>query len=603
MCGICGFFSLQRPIGEARSILERMTKTLRHRGPDDLGIWWNEENRVGLGHCRLSIHDLSKAGHQPMVSSSGRFYLSFNGEIFNFQVLRLELEKSGCRFLGHSDTEVLLEAIDHWGLKEALSRFNGMFAFALWDMREKVLHLVRDRIGEKPLYYGWVHETFLFGSELKAFRAHPDFKAVINRDALTLYLRHSYIPEPYSIFEGIQKLPPGSLLTVPLEKGAKTVKPFVYWSGQSVAESGMADPFPGTEKEARLSLEILLQEAVRLRMTADVPLGILLSGGIDSSLIAAIMQSLSPRPIRTFSVGFQETEYNEAGFARRVADHLKTDHTEICVSSREAMAMIPKLPRLYDEPFADASQIPTFLISEAARRDVTVTLSGDGGDELFGGYSRYLKWSFLWKTMDRLARPLSDRLYRRSLSVWKEPEKILEGDKKRGADFSAGDFFGDGREVVSRKMLADLIDYLPNDVLTKVDRASMGVGLEMRIPFLDSQVVAFAWRLPLPMKIRRGKGKWLLRQILAKHLPFPLFDRPKMGFDLPIGTWMKGPLRGWADSLLEERRLKKEGFFDPAPIRRRWLEHLSRGKNYGPSLWNILMFQAWAEEWGFSAKE
>lgn len=650
MCGIAGLLDTSRGTGEAelRAIAAAMAEALRHRGPDDCGAWVDVEAGIALGHRRLAIIDLTPEGRQPMMSACGRYVVVFNGEIYNFRDLRRELAGLGHVFRGHSDTEVLLAAFAQWGPDAAVRRCNGMFAFGLWDRVGRRLLLARDRLGEKPLYYGRMGRFFLFGSELKALRAHPAFRGEVDRDALALYLRHNYIPAPYSIYRGVRKLPPGTMLWVEADGAGAPGEPEPYWSAKEMAERGVADPFRGSAEEAVAELEALLRDAVGLRMVADVPLGAFLSGGIDSSTIVALMQFQSNRPVKTFSIGFHETGYNEAEHAKVVARHLGTDHTELYVTPEEAMSVIPRLPALYDEPFSDSSQIPTFLVSELARRHVTVSLAGDGGDELFGGYGRYFLCRDLWQRIGRFpatgrrvlaaalaavggclaaavppcaatgstsihGRPgrLGDKLqklaevlafdspealYLRLVSHWKSPDRVVVGagepptaltDRRRWADLP---------ELVARLMYLDMVTYLPDDILVKVDRASMGVGLEARVPLLDHRVVEFAWRLPLSMKIRDGQGKWLLRQVLYRYVPKEIVDRPKMGFGVPIGAWLRGPLREWAESLLDERRLREEGYFDPRPIREKWREHLSGKHDWQYYLWDILMFQAWLGE-------
>jgi len=638
---------------EAKSRLGLMTDQIAHRGPDDAGAWLDGEAGVGLGVRRLAIVDLSPAGHQPMLSVDGGFVIAFNGEVYNFRELRRELEPRGHQFRGHSDTEVMLAAIREWGVEEAVKKFVGMFAFALWDRRLRLLHLVRDRLGIKPLYYGWAGKTFLLGSELKALHAHPDFVPSVNRQALALYMRYGYIPQPYSIYQGILKLPPGCILTLRVAPGHPPVaaEPTVYWSAKQIAEQGRSDLFRGSDDEAREKLEDMLRESVRLRLVADVPLGAFLSGGIDSSTVVALMQAQSDRPVKTFTIGFFEDQFNEAGHARAVAAHLGTEHTELYLRPDEAQAVIPKLPTLFDEPFGDSSQIPTYLVSALARRHVTVSLSGDGGDELFGGYSVYFLARSIWKGMrwlpapcrralgawlgrldtascdrwlgwlapffDKHGRPGTvrqklhklaealpfespEKLHHHFASHWKRPTTlVLDGDEPPTAftDPSRWAALPDFRQ---RMMFTDLVAYLPDDILTKVDRASMGVSLEARVPILDHRVVEFAARLPLSMKMRAGQGKWLLRQVLYRYVPRELVDRPKKGFGLPLDAWLRGPLREWADALLKEDRLKREGFLRPEPVARAWAEHLSGRRNCQECLWDVLMFQAWLERWGHS---
>jgi asparagine synthase (glutamine-hydrolysing) len=650
MCGLTGFFRLSNLAGRDApdAIATRMADTLRHRGPDDGGVWVDVGAGIALGQRRLSIVDLSLEGHQPMLSACGRYVLAFNGEIYNFRALHRELESLGEKFRGHSDTEVMLAAISRWGLANALKRFNGMFAFALWDREERRLHLVRDRLGEKPLYYGWISKTLLFGSELKALRAYPDFKADIDRNALALFLRHNYLPAPYSIYSGIYKLAPGTVLTIDKASPSSLPVPVPYWSARDAAERGLADPFSGSSDEAVGELEILLQDAIKLRMEADVPLGAFLSGGIDSSTVVALMQAQSDRPVKTFTIGFYEHGYNEAEYAREVAKHLGTDHTELYVTPEEAMAVIPRLPDLYDEPFSDSSQIPTFLISQLTRQHVTVSLSGDGGDELFAGYNRYFWGRNIWKTigwmpqrlrgmaarvltsvspqawdraftsvgpflpakinqrmpgdkLHKLAEILSvgspEAMYRGLVSHWKSPASVVLHSNEPPTALTDKTRWADLPDFTQRMMYLDTMTYLPDDILVKVDRASMGVSLEARVPFLDHRVVEFAWRIPLSMKIRQGQGKWLLRQVLYRYVPKALIERPKTGFGIPLDRWLRGPLREWAEELLDEKRLKVEGFFNPAPIRQKWLEHLSGKRNWQYHLWDVLMFQAWKARW------
>jgi asparagine synthase (glutamine-hydrolysing) len=627
-----------------------MTDRLVHRGPDDSGVWVDAEPGIALGFRRLAIVDLSPAGHQPMVSPDGRYVIVFNGEVYNFKELRKDLESRGHDFRSHSDTEVILQAVSEWGLEAAVKKFVGMFAFALWDRHERTLHLVRDRIGVKPLYYGWQGKTFLFGSELKALRAHQGFGAEVNRSALLSYLRFGYISQPLSVYEGIWKMPPGHILKV--KAGARPsvemLETVPYWSAQEVYEAGVAEPFRNLEREAIEELDRLLRESVRLRMIADVPLGAFLSGGIDSSTVVALMQAQSNRPVKTFTIGFHEQEFDEAAHAKAVAGHLGTEHTELYVTSKEAMDVIPKLPALYDEPFADSSQIPTYLVSALTRRHVTVSLSGDGGDELFGGYTRYAATRRFWKSvrclphfsraalaglmravkpatynrlfgginpwLPRSARPstVGDRVHRlaevmelrspeeiywRLVSYWENPAEVVLGAKEPAMSLPQTAAWTRRADLSQQMMFLDLVTYLPDDILVKVDRASMGVSLEARVPLLDHRVVEFAARIPVSMKIRFGQGKWLLRQVLSRYVPRELFERPKTGFSVPIEDWLRGSLRDWAEGLLNEDRIRREGFFNPGPISKLWAEHLSGQRNWQGHLWNVLMFQAWREEW------
>lgn len=639
MCGITGYWSCTH--AEAATA-ERMACRIQSRGPDDAGVWVDGAGGVALAHRRLSILDLSPAGHQPMHSPCGRYVLVYNGEIYNHLDLRAELEAMGGSFdwRGHSDTETLLAVLCHWGVEGGLQRLNGMFAFALWDERERTLFLARDRMGEKPLYYGRSGKTFLFGSELKALTAHPDWQGEVDRDALALYLRHNYVPTPWSIYKGIYKVPPAHYVVV-RENGSVTGKPQCYWDLGAVAQQGVAAE--GGEP-ARLTdeLDMLLRDAVKRRMAADVPLGAFLSGGYDSTVVTALMQAQSDRPVKTFSIGFHEEAYNEAQHAKTVAGHLGTDHTELYVTPEEAIGVIPRLPAIYDEPFSDSSQIPTFLVSQLARRHVTVSLSGDGGDELFYGYGRYFKSEQIWgklshlpmslrhmlsrlltyaprqtleKTMGVLPRHLrinhfADRLpklaemlihpsgeafYRELVSHWKNPDQVVLGAYEPDTLLNCPDRLPKLPSLRERMMYLDMMMYLPDDILTKVDRASMAVSLEARVPLLDHRVVEFAWRVPTEYKCRDGQGKWLLRQVLYRYVPRELMDRPKMGFGVPIEHWLRGPLREWAEDLLNEKRLREEGFFDPVPIRTMWDEHVTGKRRWHYYLWDILMFQAWLE--------
>ena len=656
MCGIVGF--IDSTLASSNEVLQqtvrKMSDCIVHRGPDDSGVWTDMNAGFALAHRRLSVLDLSPQGHQPMTSASGRYLISFNGEIYNHRALRKELENSSSTYKGsgviswrgHSDTEVMLTAFEHWGIETALANFNGMFAFALWDRSEQVLHLARDRFGEKPLYYGWMGGTFMFGSELKALKAHPSWCGEIDRNALALYMRHSYIPAPYSIYLGIRKLLPAHVLSIPLSnETCETPQSSAYWSAKTVVEAGMRSPFFGTRDEAVESLDGLLRDAVALRMEADVPLGALLSGGVDSSTVVALMQAQSTRSVRTFSIGFCEPGYNEAQHAKVVARHLGTEHTELYITATEALSVIPKIPEIYDEPFSDSSQIPTFLVSKMTRQHVTVALSGDGGDELFGGYNRYVWVRDIWSKVGWLpksvrtamARGLTSLsaqgwdkvfanivpvlvhslraqlpgdkihklagilacnsphdMYRNLVSHW-EPESVVLGASEPTTYLTDQKQWADIPDFTQRMMFLDLVGYLPDDVLTKLDRASMAVSLEARVPLLDHRVAEFAWTLPLAMKIRDGQGKWPLRQVLYKYVPRELVDRPKMGFGVPIDVWLRGPLREWAENLLDEARLKREGYFNPVPIRLKWREHLSGQRNWQYHLWDVLMFQAWLE--------
>lgn len=652
MCGFVGVLAreVQFRGHDQTHLLQCMASAIAHRGPDDEGVWSDVEAGIGLAHRRLAIVDTSAAGHQPMVSASGRFVLVYNGEVYNHALLRRELDAQhgAGRWNSHSDTEVLLAGFDTWGIRGTVERAVGMFAFALWDRHSRSLTLGRDRLGEKPLYYGWQGKgdeaVFLFGSELKALRAHPGFEGTLNRAAISLMLRHSYIPAPLSIYEGISKLEAGTLLTVTLER--PDARGEIYWSGQAVAARGAEAPFSGTPEQAVDRLELLLHQAVGQQMVADVPLGAFLSGGVDSSTVVALMQAQSSKPVKTFTIGFQEAGFNEAEHALAVARHLGTDHTELYASSGQALDVIAKLPHLYDEPFGDSSQIPTYLVAQLARSQVTVSLSGDAGDELFCGYNRYQVTSRLWNKLAAVPLPLrallaaglrsipaarwdaianwltpllpaaarlansgakihkgagvlasasSDALYHGLVSQWQVPDEVVIGGSEPALlALLAGGLPG-SLDAVQRMMALDMLTYLPDDILVKVDRASMGVSLESRVPFLDHRVVEFAWTLPQAYKLRDGQTKWALRQVLYRHVPKALIERPKMGFAVPVGAWLRGPLRAWAEALLDEGRLKREGYFNPGPVRQKWEQHLAGVRDWQHHLWNVLMFQAWLE--------
>lgn len=648
MCGIAGLLDPALR-GEEDGIVTTaaaLAASLTHRGPDDEGTWADPGQGLGLGHRRLSIIDLSETGRQPMVSASGRFVLCFNGEVYNFEELRRRLGPRGHVFRGRSDTEVALAAVEEWGLRRALDRFVGMFAFALWDRERRELHLVRDRLGIKPLYYAWVGEAFVFSSELAGIREHPAFRAGVDRAVLAAYLRLAYVPAPHSIFEGVRKMPPGTLLTVAAGSGPHATEPEPYWSAERLAAEAWAHPFEGGPERAVEALEATLSEAVEARMVADVELGALLSGGIDSSTVAALAHAVSPRPLRTFSIGFHEPGFDEAPHAARVARHLGTDHTELYVTASQARDVVPRLPSIYDEPFADASQIPTVLLCELTRRHVKVCLSGDGGDELFSGYDRYVWARRIWRGLGWLPLPLrsllarsiraglraggrlrsgpeggpwglglrsATRLYKLAgmveangpeavyvglLSHWADPAGVVIGGGEAASIVTDPARWPDAPSRAEWMMYLDLNSYLPDDILTKIDRASMATGLEARVPLLDQRVVGLALRFPLNLKIRDGHRKWALRQVLYRHVPPELVERPKMGFGAPVGAWLRGPLRDWAEELLAERRLREEGYLDPAPVRRRWTEHLEGRRDWQYALWNVLMFEAWLRELG-----
>jgi len=648
MCGITGF--LEPPethsLDDQLSQVRRMMAALVHRGPDDAGAWCDPEAGLALGFRRLAILDLSPTGHQPMISSDGRYVIIFNGEVYNHASIRAELAGLGHAFRGSSDTEVLLAAVSQWGVEPAVRRFNGMFAIALWDRHEKRLFLIRDRIGIKPLYYGWMGKTLLFGSELKALRSHPAFDAAIDRDVLALYLRFNYVPAPYTIYRGIFKLLPGCILSMKHDPPLDEQSPIPYWSAQAVVDRAASERFQGTDREAIGALDSLLRRSVALRMIADVPVGAFLSGGVDSSLIVALMQIQGSRKVKTFTIGFRESDFDEAGYARSVARHLGTEHTELYLTPQETRSVIPLLPTLFDEPFADSSQIPTYLVSKLAHQHVTVSLSGDGGDELFGGYQHYFWTPSVWKRIawvptnlrhlgagliqaispslwatgigfagrifsnlrttypgdkvNRLVELLEanrpESIYLNIVSRWKSPANLLLAASELATTLVRPDRWPEASSLAEKIMLLDLLTYLPDDILTKVDRASMGVSLEVRAPFLDDhEVMEFALGLPLNMKIRGKVGKWVLRQVLYQYVPKALIDRPKMGFGVPIDWWLRGPLRDWAEALIDEKRLVQGGFFRPGPIRQSWAEHLEGSHDRQYQLWGILMFQSWLE--------
>ena len=649
MCGVTGLVDCrrERTTDELLRVVGRMTEPLAHRGPDDEGAWVDAVAGVALGHRRLAVIDLSDAGKQPMVSPSGRYVLTYNGELYNSEELRHQLVAKGFRFRGHSDTESLLAAIEEHGVEGALRIANGMFALAVWDRKERRLCLARDRIGEKPLYYGWVGDTFVFGSELKALRAHPEFSPSIDRGALALYFRHNCVPAPRSIYAGIHKLPAGTVVTIDGDRPREAPAPAAYWSARECAELGASNPMNGDPAALADELDVLLRDAVRLRMQADVPLGALLSGGIDSSTVTALMQAQSSRRVKTFTIGFDNPDYDESAQAAAVAAHLGTDHTELTVSSAEAIATVPLLPAVYDEPFSDSSQIPTLLVSQLARKEVTVALSGDGGDELFGGYNRYTWCPSIWKRIHRLprrgrltaaaalrlpshgtwsalfgmARPvLPPRLrhrdpgakidkiadvlgaesledtYRRVTSHFQDPLALVLGTREPLTVLTDPTTWAVLSDPVSRMMYLDTVTYLPDDILVKLDRASMAVSLEARVPMLDHRVVEFALRLPLEMKLHAGRGKWLLRKVLHRYVPESLVDRPKAGFALPLGDWLRQPpLREWAESLLDPRRLRQDGLLDPAAVQRVWDAHITGRRDLAPQVWDVLMFQSWHE--------
>jgi asparagine synthase (glutamine-hydrolysing) len=646
MCGITGCWAPpELSSDDLTRVVRGMADRLVHRGPDDSGTWVDEQAGVGLGFRRLAILDLSPSGHQPMVSADGRFVIIFNGEIYNYRELRDDLAAWGARFSSTSDTEVILYAAMRWGAAEMLERLWGMFAIALWDRQSRRLLLTRDRLGKKPLYYGVQGRTLVFGSELKALQAHPAFKAELDRDAVAQYVRFGYVPTPHSIYRGIRKLQPGHSIT--FAGPAQSAAPSAYWRPSEVAAAGRAARAGAmTDAEAIEEVDSLLRDAVARRMIADVPLGAFLSGGIDSTTVVALMQAQSRRPVRTFTIGFDVPGYNEAEAAKAVAQHLGTDHTELYVTPRQTLDVVPSLPHLYDEPFADSSQIPTFLVSQLARQHVTVALSGDGGDEGFGGYVRYQWAERIWRSARHIPQPLrrlasgavdgvsprgwqrvydaikwalpagarqahpadklcklaavwgggtADDIYLNLVSHWKQPDRVVVAGHEpedllglASARAATPDFF-------ERMMLLDLQTYLPDDILVKVDRASMGTSLEARAPLLDHRVIELAWRLPRHFKVRDGRGKWVLRQVLYRYVPKELVERPKMGFGVPVGPWLRHELRDWAEALLADRRLRDEGIFEPSAVRKLWQAHQSGERNAEYPLWVILMFQAWRE--------
>jgi asparagine synthase (glutamine-hydrolysing) len=649
MCGIAGFFLRQQLKNEnwLRSVVLEMTSTLVPRGPDSSNIWVDEKSKIALGHTRLAIQDLSSAGSQPMRSSSGRFVISYNGEIYNFHELRSELEKTGQTFRGHSDTEVILASVEEWGLENTLQRVNGMFSFGLWDSVEHTLMLVRDRIGKKPMYYGWSGDAFFFASELKALRQHPDFSPQIDFGALGLFIQYSWVPTPYSIYQTIKKLPAGSFVTVSPSTIPWSTEPKFFWSSRHVAEQAEQEPYSGTWEEALQLLDQNIKSSVSLRMVADVDLGALLSGGIDSTTVVACMQALSTRPVKTFSIGFSEEKYDEAPYAKAIAKYLGTDHTEFYLTPKEAMDLIPELPQVYDEPFADSSQIPTLAISKLARQKVKVALSGDGGDENFAGYTRYGECLNRWNTWGKVPlswrRGLSTLMNEAARTAW-ETNRI----SKTGTPLSPGNkksFWGKmarkarwipaltPMDLLARRLIRyqkiqellpgvelpstlansplswpqlsnpiygmsylDFSTYLIDDILVKVDRASMSQGLEIRCPLLDYNMVEFAWHLPMAMKFSpKTGGKYILKQLLQRYVPLEYIERPKKGFALPVTEWIRGPLRDWAEELLNEQRIRNQGFFSPKVIQHIWRQHLSGWQDHDTLIWSLLMFQAWHE--------
>ncbi|WP_440677281.1 asparagine synthase (glutamine-hydrolyzing) [Candidatus Pelagibacter sp. HIMB1587] len=647
MCGIAGFYS--KNLSSFDKIIFEMTSAIYHRGPDDINFWKDENSGIAFGHQRLSILDLSVAGSQPMKSNSGRFIITYNGEIYNHIEIRKELKKinSNITWNSNSDTETLLEASEFWGVEKTLEKIAGMFAFSIWDKKNRTLYLARDRIGEKPLYFGWqgngINKSFIFGSELKALKNHPEFSKQINRRAIALQLQHNYIPDPYSIYKDIYKLLPGHYLKLTENDLIKNrlPNPKIYWSSIKKAIDGSNNKLKSSEDKIKSDLENKLKLSVKQKMISDVPLGAFLSGGIDSTTIVALMQSQSNRPVKTFTIGFKEDDFNEAKYAKKIAKHLGTDHTELYFSSDTAIEVIPKIPIIYDEPFSDNSQIPSFILSQFAKKNVKVALSGDGGDELFCGYNRYISTYNLSKYLDYIPLSLkkalaftakklpkdTDKLiklipgvnkntnFRRKIlksanaleanniselyyllfSQWQNLNEVLINNDEPENFFSKSKIELSKLNDFEKMMLIDQTTYLPNNILVKIDRASMSSSLETRVPFLDHELIEYVWKIPQELKFKNSEGKWILKQILNKYVPKNLTNRPKKGFGIPLDTWLRGPLKDWAENLLDEKRLLQEGYFNPKLIRNKWREHLTNKNNWEYDLWNILMFQAWLD--------
>ena len=628
--------------GRSRSEMEglgiMMASALAHRGPDKQALWQDPDVPLLLAHRRLAILDLSEDGTQPMASADDRYMLAYNGEIYNYLHLKNELETHGAQFKGHSDTEVILAAVQHYGFEKTLGKINGMFSIALWDRKERILHFARDRMGKKPLYIGWAGKALVFSSELKAFRTHPEFKPRINDRAIHGYMHHGYVQAPYCIYEGCWQLPPAHKLSVSLaslnsgENLASAMR--AYWSQADVVEAAKRNPVTQSEDEITDAFETLIEQCVSERMISDVPLGAFLSGGIDSSSVVAMMQKISSAPIKTYSIGFEEAGFNEAAYAAKIAKHLGTEHFEHICSTQDAKDVIPKLPEIYDEPFADISAIPTYLVSAFARRDVTVALSGDGGDEMLGGYARHVQGPKIWNKMRLMPRVLrsglasaiqqvpvntldslnrahpqwgtkvhkaasilslesQEEIYQRLTQKWKTVP-LANGADEVATYLSEPDT---DLSFAEKMMLWDTLSYLPHNILTKVDRASMAVGLEARAPLLDTRLFEYVWRLPQDVKIRDGQGKWLLRQVLNRHVPAELFERPKQGFNMPVGDWLRGDLRSWAEDLLDEKAMAEQGVLDGPAVRKTWQAHLDGQGNHADALWVVLMFQAWYKRW------
>jgi asparagine synthase (glutamine-hydrolysing) len=644
MCGITGFISRHsnKTPRSRQNAGQAMLATILQRGPDAGDLWQDPDCAVLLGHRRLSILDLSPEGAQPMTSSAGRYVIAFNGEIYNFLSIRRDLENLGIRFRGRSDTEVMLASIEHWGLNQSLQKFNGMFAFALWDRQERTIHFARDRLGKKPLYIGWAGSTLVFGSELKALRAHPDCKPALNSDALTLYMRYACVPAPLTIYKNIASLPPGHRISLKLDAlspGSDLAPDMVpFWDIAETLQQSRLRIFKGDDDLAIQNFETLLAECIKDRMISDVPLGAFLSGGIDSSAVVALMQSQSPRPVKTYTIGFHAAGFDEAGFAKTIAAYLGTDHHELYVSGQDALNMIPQLSSIYDEPFADISAIPTILVSQFARRDVTVALSGDGGDEMLGGYNRHIRGPMLWSKMRLLPAPLRallcraitslppeswdrlvpflpkggirihkaaaalqlnnpDALYDHFISRWHNPSDMVKNGHEPLIPLTDTAKHPENLSFAETMMFRDTLSYLPNDILVKVDRASMFASLEARAPLLDRRIYEYVWTLPEHFKIRNGQGKWLLRQVLAKHVPPKLFERPKQGFAMPVAEWLRGSLLDWAENLLDEKSMRADDILNIAEIQKIWNLHKQGKGNNAEKLWSILMFQSWKQKW------
>lgn len=643
MCGITGLYSLsdKRSKEDQATIGRAMEQAIAHRGPDVADIWQDENTSLTLCHRRLAIIDLSDDGRQPMASHSGRYVVTYNGEIYNYQDLRVELEALGAKFKSQSDTEVMLSAFEHWGVEAALQKLNGMFAVVLWDKKDRQLHFMRDRFGKKPLYIGWVGDDLVFSSELKSLHAHPDFKPEIDRDVLAQYMSYGYVQAPHCIFQNIWQMLPASLMSLDLERIEKhenlSAKMQTYWALKDVVAEGKANIITKPEGQIIDEFEGKLQHAVNQRMISDVPFGAFLSGGIDSSSVVALMQTNATGPTKTFSIGFDEAGYNEADHAKEIAKYLRTDHQEFYVSAQDAMDVIPSLPDIYDEPFADPSQIPTYLISKLARDEVTVVLTGDGGDEILAGYDRHVKIPHLWGNLNFLPYPLrklicsaaakmpdavyqtlkprsplfpaqvkralnlmkhkdADNIYEALVMHW-SPDVVVKGISPKHPLIDK-EFWPENLSFAEEMIFGDTLSYRSNDLMVKTDRASMAVALEARAPLMDCELCEYSWRLPHDMKVRGGEGKWLLRQVLERHVPKSLFNRPKMGFSVPIGTWLRGPLKAWGENLLSRERLEKQGLFNVDMITNAWRDfQMTNSQDVPKHLWTALMFQAWHERW------